>query len=70
MVLNFVTIKFTKMEKLNPKSNIFGISFLRSGISETVENYEKVCPALILNHIIVNKARNIHLYKEYEGISC
>ena len=54
-------MNFTKMVKLNPKANIFGISFLRSGVSELIENYEKVCPALILNHIVANKARDIHV---------
>ena len=61
MVLNFVTINYTKIAKLNSKANIFAISFLRSGISEIIQNYEKVSPALILNHIIANNARDIHV---------
>ena len=51
----------TKMAKLNSKVKIFGISFLRSGASEIIQNYEKVCSALILNHIKANKARDIHV---------
>ena len=54
-------MNFTKMAKLNSKANIFDISFLRSGISKIIQNYEKVCPALILNHMIENKARDIHV---------
>ena len=54
-------MNFTKMAKLNSKANIFGIWFLRSGASEIIQNYEKVYPALILNHIIANKARDIHV---------
>ena len=40
------------MAKLNSNANIFGISFLRSGISQIDQNYEKVCSAIILNHKI------------------
>ena len=54
-------MNFTKIAKLNSKANIFDISFLRSGISEIIQNYEKVFPALILNDIIANKARDIHV---------
>ena len=54
-------MNFTKMAKLNSKANIFGIWFLRSGVSEIIQNYEKVCPALIQKHIIPNKARDIHV---------
>ena len=54
-------MNFTKMAKLNSKANIFGIWFLRSSARDIVQNYEKVCPALILNHIIAKKARDIHL---------
>ena len=54
-------MNFTKMAKLNSKANILGITFLRSGASEIIQNYEKVCPALILNHIIANKARDVHI---------
>ena len=53
-------MNFTKMQKINSKANIFGISFLRSGASEIIQNYEKVCRALILNNIIANKARDVH----------
>ena len=53
-------MNFTKMAKLNPKANIFGISFLRSSASKIIQNYKKVCPVLILNHITTNKARDIH----------
>ena len=49
------------MAKLNSKGNIFGISFLRTGASEIIQNYEKVYPVLILNQIIANKARDIHV---------
>ena len=45
-------MNFTKTAKLNSKANVFGISFLRSDISEIIQNYEDVCPALILNHKI------------------
>ena len=51
-------MNFTKMPKINSKANIFGIWVLRSGASEIIQNYEKVFPALILNHIIANKARD------------
>ena len=54
-------MNFTKIAKLNSKADIFGISFLRSGISEIIQNYKKVCPALILNHITANKARDMHV---------
>ena len=54
-------MNFTKIAKLNSKANIFGIWFLRSVASEVIQNYEEVCPALILNHIIANKARDIHV---------
>ena len=54
-------MNFTKMPKLNSKAKMFGIWFLRSDASEIIQNYEKVCPALILNHIIANKARDIHV---------
>ena len=50
-------MNFTKMTKLNSKANIFGISFLRSGASEIIQ----VCPALIVNHIIADKARDIRV---------
>ena len=56
-------MNFTKMAKLNFKANIFGMWFLRSGASEIIQNYEKVCPALILNHILANKARDIHVWR-------
>ena len=56
-----MTINFTKMAKLNSKANILGITFLRLGASEIIQNYERVYSALILNHIIIaNKARDIH----------
>ena len=51
-------MNFTIIAKLYSKGNIFGISFLRSGISKIIQNYEKFCPALILNHIIANKAKD------------
>ena len=51
----------TRKKKLNSKASIFGIWFLRSGASEIIQNYEKVCPVLIQNHIIANKTRNIHV---------
>ena len=54
-------MNFTKMAKLNSKANIFGIWFLRSGAGEIIQNYEKVSPVIILNHIIANKARDIHV---------
>ena len=54
-------MSFTKIAKLNSKANIFGISVLRSGISEIMQIYKKVCPALILNHIMANKVRDIHV---------
>ena len=54
-------MNFTKMAKLNSKANILGITFLRLGASEIIQNYERVYSALILNHIIIaNKARDIH----------
>ena len=56
-------MNFTKMAKLNSKANTFGIWFLWSGASEIIQNYEKVCPALILNHILANKARDIHVWR-------
>ena len=49
------------MPKLNSKANIFGIWFLRSSASEIIQNYEKACAALILNYIIANKARDVHV---------
>ena len=36
---------FTKTAKLKSKANIFGICFLRSGISEIIQNYEKSLPS-------------------------
>ena len=42
-------MNFTKMPKLN------------SNAIEITQNYEKVCPALFLNHIIANKARDVHV---------
>ena len=48
---------FGKIAKLNSKDIIFWISFLTSGISKTIQNYEKICTPLILNHIIANKTR-------------
>ena len=59
----FCIMNFTKMAKLNSKANTFGIWFLWSGASEIIQNYEKVCPALILNHILANKARDIHVWR-------
>ena len=59
-VLNFV-ITNQKIAKLNHKANIFGISFFKPGINEMIENHERVCPALILNHILANEAREIIL---------
>ena len=55
-------MNFTKMAKLNSKANILGITFLRSGASEIIQNYEKVCPALILN-----QSERYSCMKEYEG---
>ena len=49
-------MNFMNITKLNSQANIFGISFFGSGISEIIQNYENVCPAQILNHIIVDKA--------------
>ena len=54
-------MSFTKIAKLNSKANIFGISFLRSGISKIIKNCEIMCPALILNYIIAKKARDNHV---------
>ena len=54
-------MNFTKMPKLNSKANIFVIWFLRSGAIEIIQNYEKVCPALTLNHMIANKARDVYV---------
>ena len=56
-------MNFTKIPKLNFKANIFSISFLRSDITEIIQSYEKVSTALTLNHIIANKARDIHVQK-------
>ena len=54
-------MNFTKFAKLNSKAKNFGISFLISGISEIIQKYESICPTLILNHIMANKARDIHV---------
>ena len=57
----FCIMNFTKMAKLNSKANTFGIWFLWSGASEIIQNYEKVCPALILN-----QSERYSCMKEYE----
>ena len=59
----FCIMNFTKMAKLNSKAYTFGIWFLWSGANEIIQDYEKVCPALILNHILANKARYIHVWR-------
>ena len=59
-MLDFVTMSFIKVTKLNAKANIFSISHLRSRFRKIIQNDGK-STAIILNHIIVNKTRYICL---------
>ena len=50
----------TKVAKLNSQANIFGILVLGSSASKLNQNYENICPAPVLIHIIANKETDIH----------
>ena len=61
-VLNFVAMNFTKIAKLNSKLTVLAFHFRDQVLVKLFKITKKsALPALILNHLITNKAKDIHV---------